>query len=233
MAIYRLFEEPIFPDPEHADPDGLLAVGGDLTPERLVSAYSHGVFPWYAENSPILWWSTDPRLVLFPEELHVPKRLERTIRKGCYQISFDTAFERVIGGCSRAPRPGQDGTWLVPEMREAYLEMHRLGLCHSIEAWTDGELVGGLYGISLGRAFFGESMFFCEPDASKAAFVALVRTLQNWGFKLVDCQQTTNHLLRFGAREIRRSRFLQLLNEALQFPTVRGKWDYAGPNQKA
>lgn len=226
MAIYRLFDEPIFPDPEHADPDGLLAVGGDLTPERLISAYTTGVFPWYAEHSPILWWSTDPRLVLFPEELHVPRRLARLLRKGIFRITFDTAFDQVISGCCATPRPGQDGTWLVPEMIEAYTEMHRLGLCHSVEAWMGDELAGGLYGISLGRAFFGESMFFCEPDASKAAFVSLVKTLQTWDFRIVDCQQTTTHLLRFGAREINRRRFLDQLGQALQFPTIRGTWQY-------
>ncbi|MBU1610408.1 MAG: leucyl/phenylalanyl-tRNA--protein transferase [Proteobacteria bacterium] len=224
MAIYRLFAEPLFPDPEHADPDGLLAVGGDLTPERLISAYSTGVFPWYAENSPILWWSTNPRLVLFPDQLHVSRSLRRVLNRECYSVTYDTAFDDVIRQCAATPRPDQDGTWLVPEMVEAYTEMHRLGLCHSVEAWRDGELAGGLYGISLGRAFFGESMFFSEPDASKVAFVHLVRTLAAWDFQFIDCQQTTSHLKRFGASEISRRRFLDLLGQALHFPTLRGNW---------
>ena len=224
MAIYRLFAEPLFPDPEHADPDGLLAVGGDLTPERLISAYSTGVFPWYAENSPILWWSTNPRLVLFPDQLHVSRSLRRVLNRESYTVTYDTAFDAVIRRCAATPRPDQDGTWLVPEMVEAYTEMHRLGLCHSVEAWREGELVGGLYGMALGRAFFGESMFFSEPDASKVAFVHLVRTLEAWDFQLIDCQQTTSHLKRFGAREISRRRFLDLLGQALHFPTLRGSW---------
>ncbi len=226
MSIYRLFDEPIFPDPEQADPDGLLAVGGDLSPRRLIAAYSTGVFPWYAENSPILWWSTDPRLVLFPDELHVSRSLKRVLNKGVYEITFDTAFEQVIKSCSFSPRPGQDGTWLVQEMVEAYTQMHSLGLCHSVEAWKDGQLVGGLYGISLGRAFFGESMFFCEPDASKAAFVSLVQELMKWDFLLVDCQQSTSHLKRFGARDISRRAFLDHLGQALQLPTIQGRWKY-------
>lgn len=226
MAIYRLFDEPIFPDPEHADPDGLLAVGGDLTSERLISAYSTGVFPWYAENSPILWWSTDPRLVLFPEELHIPRSLRRVLNKNEFTITFDTAFDKVIQACANKCRPEQDGTWLVEEMIEAYTQLHKLGLCHSVEAWKDGELAGGLYGISLGRAFFGESMFFSEPDASKVAFVRLVQTLARWDFMLVDCQQTTSHLQRFGAREVSRRNFLDHLGRALQFPPVRGSWEY-------
>ncbi len=226
MSIYRLFDEPIFPDPEQADPDGLLAVGGDLSPRRLVAAYSTGVFPWYAENSPILWWSTDPRLVLFPDELHVSRSLKRVLNKGVYKITFDTAFEHVIKNCSFSPRPDQDGTWLVREMVESYIEMYNLGLCHSVEAWKDGQLAGGLYGISLGRAFFGESMFFCEPDASKVAFVGLVQALVKWDFLLVDCQQSTSHLKRFGAREISRRTFLDHLGHALQFPTIQGRWKH-------
>jgi leucyl/phenylalanyl-tRNA--protein transferase len=225
MAIFRLFEEPVFPDPEYADPDGLLAVGGDLSPERLLAAYAIGIFPWYADNSPILWWSTDPRLVLAPEELHVPSSLRRVLNRGEYHVTFDAAFERVIAACAATPRPGQEGTWLVPDMVKAYTGMHRLGLCHSVEAWKDGELAGGLYGIALGGAFYGESMFFHRPDASKVAFVTLVRHLARRGYLLVDCQQTTDHLLRFGAREMPRSRFLQLLGHALERPTERGKWN--------
>lgn len=223
--IYRLFKEPIFPCPEEADPDGLLAVGGDLTPQRLVNAYSCGIFPWYAPGSPILWWSTDPRLVLFPAELHVPGSLRRVLNARRFEVTFDRAFAEVIGHCATAPRPGQEGTWIVPEMRAAYIRLHELGLAHSVEAWRDGRLAGGLYGVALGRAFFGESMFFAEPDASKAAFVQLVRRLEEREYALVDCQQTTAHLLRFGAREIRRGNFLQRLALALQHPTEKGSWD--------
>ncbi len=224
MTIYRLFEEPIFPDPEEADPDGLLAVGGDLSPQRLLTAYSNGIFPWYAEDSPILWWSTNPRLVLFPNEFHTPRSLRRVLNKGELSFTLDTDFEGVINGCANSPRPEQDGTWIISDMVEAYIMLHELGYAHSVEAWKAGELVGGLYGVSLGSAFFGESMFFKAPDASKAAFAVLVNQLRAWGFSLIDCQQTTPHLLRFGAREVQRFRFLALLREAMNNPTKEGRW---------
>jgi leucyl/phenylalanyl-tRNA--protein transferase len=223
--IYRLFDEPIFPSPQEAEPDGLLAVGGDLSPQRLLNAYSCGIFPWYAPRSPILWWSTDPRLVLFPSELHVSRSLRRVLNRGRFQVTFDQAFEEVIRACACAPRPGQEGTWIVPEMVEAYSRLHHLGFVHSVEAWRDDRLVGGLYGVALGRAFFGESMFFSEPDASKVAFVHLVHRLERRQYDLVDCQQTTAHLLRFGAREVRRTEFLQRLALALDHPTERGPWE--------
>jgi leucyl/phenylalanyl-tRNA--protein transferase len=222
--IYRLFDEPIFPSPEEADPDGLLAVGGDLSPQRLLNAYSCGIFPWYAPGSPILWWSTAPRLVLFPSELHVSASLRRILNSGKFEITFDRAFEGVISSCASMPRPGQEGTWIVSEMMEAYIRLHELGLAHSVEAWLGDRLAGGLYGVALGRAFFGESMFFAEPDASKVAFVHLVRRLERHQYDLVDCQQTTAHLLRFGAREIRRKEFLQRLALALEHPTEREPW---------
>lgn len=226
MVIYRLFEEPVFPDPEEADPDGLLAVGGDLSPQRLVNAYANGIFPWYSEDSPILWWSTDPRLVLLPDQLHVPRSLRRLLRKDAFSFTLDTAFDEVIRACAQSGRPEQDGTWLVEEMIEAYTELHELGVAHSVEAWQDGRLAGGLYGVSLGRAFFGESMFYRVPDASKAAFVILVRQLERWKFQLVDCQQTTEHLLRFGAFEMPRFRFLSTLRDALEFPDRKGPWRF-------
>lgn len=226
MAIFRLFEEPVFPDPEQADPDGLLAIGGDLSVTRLLTAYANGIFPWYAEDSPILWWSTDPRLILPPSELHVPKSLRRVLNKRRFTFTMDRDFRAVINGCAGTMRPDQEGTWLVPEMIEAYTLLHDLGYAHSVEAWCEGRLAGGLYGLSLGRAFFGESMFFNTPDASKAAFATLVRQLQRWEFHMVDCQQTTDHLLRFGAREVARFRFREMLDAALEYPTREGKWAF-------
>ncbi|SKA80299.1 leucyl/phenylalanyl-tRNA--protein transferase [Paucidesulfovibrio gracilis DSM 16080] len=222
--IYRLSEMPFFPHPQEADPDGLLAVGGDLSSQRLLNAYSCGIFPWYAPDSPILWWSTDPRLVLFPSELHVPRSLRRVINSGRFHITVDTAFPEVLRRCAETPRPDQDGSWIVPEMKDAYTRLHELGYAHSVEAWRDGRLVGGLYGVALGRVFFGESMFYAEPDASKVAFVQLVRSLERREYTMVDCQQTTAHLLRFGAREVRRSEFLQRLALAQQYATEEGNW---------
>lgn len=202
-----------FPDPEEADADGLLAFGGDLTVRRLVVAYARGIFPWFGPGDPILWWSPDPRLVLEPGELHVPRSLRRVLNAGRFSISVDTDFEGVIRACSQAPRREGLGTWLVPEMIAAYAQLHRAGWAHSVEARLDGELVGGVYGVSVGRAFFGESMFFAEPDASKAAFVWLARLLERWDYGLIDCQQTTAHLVRFGAQEIPRREFQGMLAE--------------------
>lgn len=226
MTIYRLFEDPVFPHPEEADPDGLLAVGGDLSPQRLLTAYSNGIFPWYAEDSPILWWSTNPRLILVPDEFHMPRSLRRLLNKGFFSFTLDTAFSSVIRECAACPRPEQEGTWIVEDMVEAYTMLHELGYAHSVEAWIDGELVGGLYGVSLGSVFFGESMFYRVPDASKAAFAVLVGQLRSWGFTMIDCQQTTRHLLRFGAREVQRFRFLQMLREAMDVDTREGKWRF-------
>jgi leucyl/phenylalanyl-tRNA--protein transferase len=225
VAIFRLQRRPVFPDPELSDPDGLLAVGGDLSPERLVAAYARGIFPWFNPGSPILWWSPDPRMVLLPGELHLARSLRRTLRSGRYRIGADTAFERVVRCCAARPRPGQDGTWITEEMVEAYVELHRLGLAHSVEAWEEDVLAGGLYGVSLGGAFFGESMYADRPDASKAAFATLVGWLAGRGFDLVDAQVETGHLARFGAREIPRREFLDRLAAALQKPTLRGPWE--------
>ena len=224
MPIFELCDELIFPDPEQAEPDGLLAVGGDLRPERLIAAYASGIFPWYAPDTPILWWSTNPRPVLAPSMITVPSRLARTIRQNRFHVTMDRDFLSVIRGCAVKDRPGQEGTWLVPEMIRAYVRLHELGLAHSVEAWRDGRLAGGLYGVSLGRAFFGESMFFNVPDSSKVAFVHLVRQLERWDFHFIDCQQTTAHVLRFGAEEIPRIEFLDRLNHALAFETRQRKW---------
>ena len=224
MPIFRLPREVVFPDPSLAEPDGLLAVGGDLSPERLLRAYAEGIFPWFDEENPILWWSPDPRLVLEPAALHVPRSLARTLRRGIYRISADRAFERVIRRCAAQERPGQRGTWITPEMVDAYLELHRLGYAHSFEAWEGDALAGGLYGVSLGAAFFGESMFADAPDASKVAFVLSVEWLRARGIGLVDCQVRTEHLVRFGAREIPRAWFLSRLAAALERPTLMGPW---------
>jgi len=224
MTVFALPAQPVFPDPSLADEDGLLAVGGDLSPQRLLMAYGRGIFPWYSENAPILWWSPDPRLILEPSRVHVPKRLERILRQGVFRFTLDTAFERVIAGCAQTPRRGACGTWIVPEMLAAYCRLHELGFAHSIEVWSGGTLVGGLYGVALGGAFFGESMFYNEPDASKAGFVTLIRALDRAGFILFDCQQTTAHMVRFGGFEVPRDEFLSRLEQALELPSPRGPW---------
>ena len=233
MPIYRLPDTGVaFPDPFDAEPDGLLAVGGDLTPHRLVAAYCIGVFPWYHEDSPPLWWAPDPRCILLPEDFHLPRSLARTIKRGVFSFSFDTAFPEVIRSCAE-PRGDYDGTWLLPEMIEAYINLHKLGLAHSVEAWHNGELAGGLYGLSLGSAFFGESMFFRRPDASKAAFAHLVQTLVRNHFTLIDCQQVTHNLLRFGAKPVPRPEFMERLDQALAAPLRRGSWTHGIPTGEA
>jgi leucyl/phenylalanyl-tRNA--protein transferase len=228
VPVFRLDHRLVFPPVELAE-DGLLAVGGDLRPERLLLAYSKGIFPWYGKNLPILWHSPDPRMVLLPGELVVNRSLAKAIRRKPYELKLDTAFGDVLRGCAEAPRPGQSGTWLIPEMVTAYERMHELGFAHSAEAWLDGALVGGLYGVGLGGCFFGESMFAKAPDASKIVFVALVRQLAAWGVSLIDCQVHTEHLDRFGAREIPRTEFLDKLQAALQEPTRRGAWRFDEP----
>lgn len=226
MPVYRLDERLIFPPPEHALDDGLLAIGGDLRPERLVLAYASGIFPWHEDRLGPWWYSPDPRMVLEPARLVVGRSLRKTLRKQPYHVTLDRAFAGVVEGCARVPRPGQEGTWISRGFRRAYRGLHRLGVAHSVEAWSGGVLVGGLYGVSLGRAFFGESMFARAPDASKVAFVRLVEQLARWGLTLVDCQVHTEHLARFGAEEWPRARYLDALRRALDAPTRRGPWRF-------
>ena len=194
MTVYQLDARVVFPPPSEAEPSGLLAVGGDLSCERLLTAYASGIFPWYEDPQPILWFSPDPRWLLLPAELRVARRLGRTLRQKKFEVTLDTAFGRVIRGCASARRAGAQGTWITPAMIEAYQELFELGFAHSAEAWQAGELVGGVYGVSLGGAFFGESMFTLRPDASKVAFATLVLQLEDWGFDFVDCQVHTAHL---------------------------------------
>jgi leucyl/phenylalanyl-tRNA--protein transferase len=225
MPIYRLIKQPIFPDPELATPDGLLAVGGDLSTERLLAAYRQGIFPWYSGNEPILWWSPEPRLILEPAEIHISQSLRKVLRQKKFEITFDTEFAQVIQQCASARRKGEHGTWITPEMQAAYIRLHELGFVHSVESWLQSKLVGGLYGVSLGRGFFGESMFSPVANASKVALVALCQLLQRWEFHFIDCQITTAHLLSLGAKEINRQEFLRRLQASQAYPTYRGKWN--------
>lgn len=223
MPVFRLDDRLVFP-PVHLAEDGLLALGGDLRPERLLLAYTQGIFPWYAENLPILWHSPDPRMVMTTRDLIVQRSLRKAIKRNPYRLTIDTSFREVLQSCAEVPRPGQSGTWLIPEMVEAYMKLHELGFAHSFEAWQGSELVGGLYGVSLGATFFGESMFARAPDASKISFVASIRQLDQWRIGLVDCQVHTDHLERFGAYEVPRLDYLQMLARALDEPTRRGTW---------
>jgi len=224
MPIFRLSEELIFPPPELAEDNGLLAVGGDLGEECRLLSYSTGIFPWYSEDDPILWWSPNPRLILLPEDLKISRSLRRTISKGVFTVTLDAAFEQVIRNCASVHLREAGDTWITKAMINAYINLHHSGYAHSVESWYEGELAGGLYGISLGSAFFGESMFTKKSDASKVAFVTLVRQLVKWNFTLLDCQMTTAHLKNLGAGEIPRPDFLAMLKEALQAPTRKGKW---------
>ena len=219
-----------FPPLENAltSPNGLLAAGGDLSASRLLSAYRNGIFPWFNEDEPILWWSPDPRMVLFPDELKISRSLAKLIRKNNYTIQTDTHFVEVMQACA-APRKDQQGTWIHPEMINAYSELHRLGLAHSVETWIDGALAGGLYGVALGKIFFGESMFSRSPNASKIAFAYLVRQLSKWEFAVIDCQVKTTHLASLGAREIPRHVFRQLLERHIQDVTYGEKWNFGTP----
>ncbi|MFZ1574156.1 MAG: leucyl/phenylalanyl-tRNA--protein transferase [Chromatiaceae bacterium] len=218
-----------FPDVSLAErePDGLLAIGGDLDPRRLLNAYRHGVFPWFNAGDPILWWSPDPRTVLPPSRVHISRSLAKTLRRGHFRITLDQAFHQVIGACAGLRRQG-NGTWLVPMMIRAYQRLHRAGWAHSVEVWRDGDLVGGLYGVSLGRMFFGESMFSLVSDASKVALVHLCGTLEERGFGLIDCQMATDHLLSLGAFQIPRAAFTASLDLLCADPGTPGLWNIGG-----
>ncbi len=220
-----LGRDPTFPPLESAlrEPNGLLAAGGDLSPRRLLEAYRRGIFPWFSEGDPILWWSPDPRMVLVPGEIKVSRSLSKTLRNKPYEVRFDTAFEDVLRACA-APREGEPGTWITAEMRAAYGRLHRLGHAHSVETWIDGQLAGGLYGVALGRMFYGESMFSRARDASKIALVHLARRLQEAGFGLIDCQMRTDHLASLGAREIPRAQFQRRLSELVDYAGRPGPW---------
>ena len=224
MPVYQLTDDLVFPDPSMAEKDGLLAIGGDLSIERLLLAYSNGIFPWYDEGSPILWWALNPRMVLIPDEFKLSKSLKQKIKKQEFSITFDKAFEEVIEYCSHIPRKDQHGTWITDEMKQAYIKLHKLGFAHSVECYFENQLVGGLYGISLGKAFFGESMFHHKTDASKIAFHALIQRLTEWEFQLVDAQMETPLLKSFGAKLIPFEDYRDKLEIALDFETKRGKW---------
>ncbi len=224
MPVYALNKEIIFPDPNLADEQGLLAIGGDLIPERLVLAYANGIFPWYSDGDPILWWSPDPRMVLYPADFKMSKSFRQTLKNSNFEVRFDTDFKNVIDKCAKVPRYGEDGTWITDEMKQAYYSLHKSGLAHSVETYRNNKLVGGLYGISLGRAFFGESMFHIERDASKVALYYLVERVKEWKFRFIDAQIETDHLKSLGAISISRVDYLNFLKEVINWPTKRGKW---------
>jgi leucyl/phenylalanyl-tRNA--protein transferase len=211
MLVYQLSDELIFPDPRLATREGLLAVGGDLSPERLVLSYRNGIFPWYGENEPILWWSPDPRCVLLPENVYVSRRLERVIKQGRFKLTCNRAFAQVVACCADVRARDGEETWLIAEMQEAYCRLHALGFAHSIEAWNDDELVGGLYGVALGKVFFGESMFHTQTNASRVVLAQLMRYLEREDFLLLDCQVPNPHLFSMGASQISRTDFLECL----------------------
>jgi leucyl/phenylalanyl-tRNA--protein transferase len=230
MSPRRIF----FPPVSWASPDGIIAIGGTPDPETLKEAYNRGIFPWPHEGWPLLWFCPDPRFVLVPGEAHLSRSLRKEMRRGAWEVRADTAFAGVMRRCGEKPRPGQDGTWITDDMIKGYTALHEEGLAHSIEAWKDGRLAGGLYGVSFGGIFFGESMYADEPDASKVAFATLLANLIHWGFTLVDCQSYTEHLARFGAVEWPRARFLKVLKKGLREPTRRGRWTLEiGPAEAA
>jgi leucyl/phenylalanyl-tRNA--protein transferase len=224
MPVFRLSRQPVFPPVEMSEENGLLAVGGDLSPERLILAYGQGIFPWYSEGEPILWWSPDPRFVLYPGKLRITRSMRQTLNKNLFAVTYDRNFRDVMEGC-RERRAMGGGTWITDEMLDAYGRLHAAGLAHSVEVWTGDDLVGGLYGVSLGKCFFGESMFTRVSNASKAGLIALTRTLQRLGFVLIDCQVYTDHLLSLGAEMIPRPLFLDILKEAAHGQTFQGNWN--------
>lgn len=220
----RVTDRLAFPPPESATPDGLLAIGGDLSIERLLLAYRQGIFPWYSEGDPILWWCPDPRMVLVPDEFHISRSLQKTINRGTFSVTADRAFEAVIDACAEVQAPPRESTWITHEMRRAYIALHEAGYAHSLEAWREGELAGGLYGVSLGACFFGESMFTRETGASKVAMHRLVQLGLQHKWPFIDCQIPNPHLESLGAREIPRRQFLRMLERALKQPTMKGPW---------
>ena len=224
MPVYLLPEEPVFPPPSEAEPDGLLAIGGDLSPERLLKSYTDGIFPWFRDEDDLFWFSPDPRLVLYPDEIKISSSLHRLIKGGKFKVSTDTAFEQVIQACADAPRKGQDGSWIDQDFINAYTRLHRLGFAHSFETFYNDELIGGLYGVSIGRAFFGESMFHKVNNASKVAFVYLVMKIKTWQFHFIDCQVETDLLTGLGAKPVPRTEYLERLKTAVGFPSQKGKW---------
>jgi len=226
VTVFLLTDKIAFPPPHLASSEGLLAVGGDISQERLLLAYRMGIFPWFSDDEPILWWSPDPRLVLYPREIKISKTLKKIMKKGLFKVTMDSAFVRVINQCAKIRLQNNEGTWIVKDMIDAYCKLHESGFAHSVEAWYQGELAGGLYGVSLGKCFFGESMFTRISNASNVALVKLVEYLNTLSFDMIDCQLTTEHLLRFGAKEIPRVSFLNQLEESLKAPTKKGKWCY-------
>ncbi|MEI7981661.1 MAG: leucyl/phenylalanyl-tRNA--protein transferase [Bacteroidota bacterium] len=222
MSVYLLPEEPVFPPVDEAEPDGLMAIGGDLSVNRLINAYEQGIFPWFMEDDDIFWYSPNPRMVLFPEKFRVSGSLSRIIRNHRFEVRFDTVFDQVTEACSKVPRPGQDSTWINAAFKEAYQRLFDLGFAHSVETFKGNELVGGLYGVSLGAAFFGESMFFLSSNASKIALYYLVERCRELSFNFIDCQTETEHLKRVGAVALPREEYLVLLHEAIKAGT--GKW---------
>jgi leucyl/phenylalanyl-tRNA--protein transferase len=226
VPVFLLSDTIEFPPPHLASEEGLLAVGGDLTQKRLLLAYRMGIFPWFSNNEPILWWSPDPRLVLYPHEIKTSKTLKKIIKKEVFKVTMDLAFNEVINQCAQVRLKKNQGTWIIEDMIEAYCRLHESGFAHSVEVWRQGELVGGLYGVSLGKCFFGESMFTRISNASNIALVKLVEYLKELSFNMLDCQVPTEHLTRFGARQIPRIRFLNQLEKSLKAPTRKGKWDY-------
>lgn len=224
MTVYQLGKELVFPSVKDAEPDGLLAFGGDLSQDRVLLAYKRGLFPWFSEGDPILWWSPDPRLVLYPEQFKISNSLGRIIRSNKFHIQYDTHFEEVVDKCKIVARKGQEGTWITKIMKEAYSSLHHAGYAHSVEAFLEGKLVGGLYGVSIGSCFFGESMYSEVPNASKVALSYLVSLLKSWNHKMIDCQVTTGHLLSLGAIEIPRNEFIKQLNLCLKDKTRIGNW---------
>ena len=225
MPLFKLTDELIFPNPELSLQDGLLAVGGDLSIERLLLAYNNGIFPWYDDQSPILWWSPNPRMVLFPKKLKISKSLWRVIRQKKFEIRVDENFSEVIHKCATVPRPDQAGSWITDEMMNAYINLYQKGFAHSFETYFENQLVGGLYGVSTGRVFFGESMFSIMNDASKVALFYLTEKLKSLNFLVIDAQQDTPHIRRMGGKPIPRKEFLELLDESSQYRTYKGKWN--------